>query len=126
MTYSKNRTIAQSTSGATLADILERVLDKGVVIAGDIKVNLCDIELLTIQIRLIICSVDKAQEIGIDWWRTDPYLSRPQQVAALPLNADADGSLLPASDVQELRDRLTRLEASVGVPSMRGEIYESK
>ncbi|WP_028936463.1 gas vesicle protein [Pseudonocardia spinosispora] len=61
-----------------LADILERVLDKGIVIAGDIKVNLLDIELLTIKIRLLIASVDKAREIGIDWWEHDPSLSSGQ------------------------------------------------
>ena len=60
---------------ANLADILERVLDKGIVIAGDIRVNLLDIELLTIKIRLLIVSVDKAKEMGIDWWRNDPMLS---------------------------------------------------
>ena len=60
---------------ANLADILERVLDKGIIIAGDIKVNLLDIELLTIKIRLLIVSVDKAEEMGIDWWRNDPMLS---------------------------------------------------
>lgn len=60
---------------ANLADILERVLDKGIVIAGDIKVNLLDIELLTIKIRLLVASVDKAKEMGIDWWENDPMLS---------------------------------------------------
>lgn len=60
---------------STLADILERVLDKGVVIAGDIKIKLVDIELLTIQIRLLICSVDKAKEMGIDWWMTNADFS---------------------------------------------------
>jgi hypothetical protein len=64
---------------ANLADILERVLDKGIVIAGDIKVNLLDIELLTIKIRLLVVSVDKAQEMGIDWWRNDPMLSTSAQ-----------------------------------------------
>ena len=64
---------------ANLADILERVLDKGIVIAGDIRVNLLDIELLTIKIRLLIVSVDKAQEMGIDWWRNDPMLSTSAQ-----------------------------------------------
>jgi hypothetical protein len=60
----------------SLADVLERVLDKGIVIAGDIQVNLLDIELLTIKLRLVIASVDKAKEIGIDWWERDPALSR--------------------------------------------------
>ena len=64
---------------ANLADILERVLDKGIVIAGDIRVNLLDIELLTIKIRLLVASVDKAQEMGIDWWRNDPMLNSSAQ-----------------------------------------------
>jgi hypothetical protein len=59
---------------ANLADILERVLDKGVVIAGDIKINLLDIELLTIKLRLLVLSVDKARDMGIDWWEHDPSL----------------------------------------------------
>ncbi len=61
-------TITQSTNSATLADVLERILDKGLVIAGDIKIKLVDIELLTIQIRLMIASVEKAKELGMDWW----------------------------------------------------------
>ncbi|MCO8307930.1 hypothetical protein JOF35_003247 [Streptomyces demainii] len=66
---------ARGEGGANLADILERVLDKGVVIAGDIRINLLDIELLTIKLRLIVASVDKAKEMGIDWWEHDPSLS---------------------------------------------------
>lgn len=61
--------------GTNLGDILERVLDRGVVIAGDIRVNLLDIELLTIKLRLLIASVDTARELGIDWWAHDPWLS---------------------------------------------------
>lgn len=67
--------LATRTEPANLADILERVLDKGIVIAGDIRVNLLDIELLTIKLRLIVASVDKAREMGIDWWERDPTLS---------------------------------------------------
>ena len=66
---------AGHTEPANLADILERVLDKGIVIAGDIKINLLDIELLTIKIRLVVASVDRAREMGIDWWEHDPMLS---------------------------------------------------
>jgi hypothetical protein len=66
---------AYGAAPASLADVLERVLDKGIVIAGDIQVNLLDIELLTVKIRLLVVSVDKAAELGIDWWRTDPMLS---------------------------------------------------
>lgn len=74
-----------------LVDILDRVLDKGLVIAGDIKVNLANVELITIQIRLLVCSVDKAEQIGINWWRSDPRLA-PGEVArggALPAEVDA-------------------------------------
>ncbi|MGH3424768.1 MAG: gas vesicle protein [Nocardioidaceae bacterium] len=84
---------------ANLADILERVLDKGVVIAGDIKVNLLDIELLTIKIRLLLVSVDKAREIGIDWWETDPMLSSRAR----------DNEL--EEENRRLRDRVKALES---------------
>ena len=68
--------LVHSTETSNLADILERVLDKGIVIAGDIKVKLVDIELLTIQVRLMIASVDKAKEMGMDWWVNNPAFSR--------------------------------------------------
>ncbi len=58
-----------------LVDVLDRVLDKGLLIAGDIKVSLAEVELLTIRIRLIVCSIDKAQEIGLDWWKYDHHLA---------------------------------------------------
>ena len=61
---------------AQLADVLERVLDKGIVIAGDIQINLLDIELLTVKLRLLVASADKAREMGIDWWEGDAFLSR--------------------------------------------------
>jgi hypothetical protein len=64
-----------SRGNTQLADVLERVLDKGIVIAGDIKVELLDIELLTIKVRLLVASADKAREMGIDWWQGDPFLS---------------------------------------------------
>jgi len=64
-----------SINATGLADILERVLDKGIVIAGDIKIQIADIDLLTIKIRLLLCSVDKAMEMGINWWQEDTYLS---------------------------------------------------
>ena len=105
-------------SSANLADILERVLDKGVVIAGDIQINLLDIELLTIKLRLLVASVDKAKEMGIDWWEHDPSLSSraraPQQVS------DQRGRGLgqrPAGRGERpaaRRDR--RLRAAVGLP----------
>jgi len=68
----QQRGMSHAVESSTLADVLERVLDKGVVIAGDIRVKLVDIELLSIQIRLVICSVDKAKEMGMDWWVNNP------------------------------------------------------
>jgi Tfp pilus assembly protein PilO len=93
--------IAQSTNSSSLADILERVLDKGVVIAGDIKVNLADVELLNIKIRLVVCSVDKAMEMGINWWQSDPLLS-----------TDARNKALEKENT-ELKSRLSELEKQV-------------
>jgi hypothetical protein len=80
----------------SLADVLERVLDKGIVIAGDIQINLLDIELLTIRLRLLVASVDKAQEMGISWWESDPTLS-------------GDARKLDEEN-RRLRERLDRLE----------------
>lgn len=68
-------TITRSTGGDSLATVLALVLDKGVVIAGDIQIKLADVDLLTIKIRLLICGVDKAKEMGIDWWEHDAFLS---------------------------------------------------
>lgn len=90
--------IPTATSSSSIADILERVLDKGVVIAGDIRIKLVDIELLTIQIRLVVCSIDKAKEIGMDWWNT--------KLETKPANVAVD----TASD---LAMRLTALEQRV-------------
>jgi hypothetical protein len=83
---------------AQLADVLERVLDKGIVIAGDIQINLLDIELLTIKVRLLIASADKAREMGIDWWQNDAFLSA----------GNGNG---------KLEDRLRRLEEKAGLPT---------
>ena len=82
---------------AQLADVLERVLDKGIVVAGDIQINLLDIELLTVRIRLLIASADKAREMGIDWWQGDPFLTRSR-------------------DRRGLEGRLRRLEEKAGLP----------
>src|SRR5689334_25398908 len=67
-----------------LVDILDRVLDKGLVVAGDIKINLANVELLTIQVRLLVCSIDKAEQIGLNWWRSDPRLTSNQVAVAPP------------------------------------------
>ena len=72
---SQSDRVTHSVQTSSLADILERVLDKGIVIAGDVKISLADIELLNIKIRLLVASVDKAKEMGIDWWQSDPALS---------------------------------------------------
>ena len=72
-----------------LVDILDRVLDKGLVVVGDIKINLANVELLTIQVRLLICSIDKAEEIGLNWWRHDPRLSTPEPSKAIPQSSRA-------------------------------------
>ncbi|CAG9621015.1 gas vesicle protein [Sutcliffiella rhizosphaerae] len=68
-------TMQTPSNASNLVEVLEKILDKGVVIAGDIKIGLADVELLTIKIRLLVASVDKAKEIGMDWWETDPYFS---------------------------------------------------
>ena len=91
--------IVHATQATNLADILERVLDKGVVIAGDIRIKLLDIELLTLQIRLVIASVDKAKEMGIDWWQLDPFLSS---------RAKENGK---GEEVEALKQRVEQLEA---------------
>lgn len=98
---------ASRPQAANLADILERVLDKGIIIAGDIRVNLLDIELLTIKIRLLIVSVDKAQEMGIDWWRNDPMLTTSEQGLA--------------DENRQLRERVEELEARDGGSSGTGK-----
>ena len=90
---------------ANLADILERVLDKGIVIAGDIQLNLLDIELITLKIRLLIASVDRAREMGINWWESDPSLSRPREEKVhFRAEFESDG------DSTELEARIQRLE----------------
>lgn len=106
---------------ANLADLLERVLDKGIVIAGDLTLSLGTIELLTLKIRLLIASVDKAQEIGIDWWKSDPALSSQARNHQLEervrrLEAALDGNVQNIGieeDGDRLEDRLARLEAAV-------------
>jgi len=95
--------IPHSTGTDSLADVLERVLDRGLVITGDIRIKLADIELLTINIRLLIASVDKAKEIGIDWWETNPFFSSRGGDSAAPD---------PAAEIAELRQRIARLEES--------------
>ena len=95
-TYARADVRPRQPGPANLADILERVLDKGIVIAGDVQINLLDIELLTIKLRLLVASVDRAREMGINWWESDPTLS------VRPLQSDGEQ--------RELRERLERVE----------------
>ncbi|MFB7269720.1 gas vesicle protein GvpJ [Streptomyces sp. NPDC056244] len=92
-------------SSANLADILERVLDKGIVIAGDIQINLLDIELLTIKLRLLVASVDKAKEMGIDWWEHDPSLSSRARVDSGGRPSLAEENRRLRAEVENLRRR---------------------
>ncbi len=92
---------------ANLGDILERVLDKGIVIAGDIRVNLLDIELLTIKLRLVIASLDTANQVGINWWKSDPWLSAD---AASQAGNGSDSHELEEEN-RQLRSRIKALEA---------------
>jgi hypothetical protein len=98
-----SRDLAQTRGGgaAQLSDVLERILDKGIVIAGDIQINLLDIELLTIRLRLLVASADKAREMGIDWWENDPFYSS----RALGGNG--------------VESRLRALEEKAGLPTSR-------
>jgi len=106
MEHSTGVGIAHCTGADSLADVLERVLDKGVVIAGDIRIKLVDVELLTINIRLLVASVERAKELGINWWEGNPFLST--------LAAQREGrGLLEKKDTElrQLRERIEELEA---------------
>jgi hypothetical protein len=101
--------LTHATEATNLADILERVLDKGIVIAGDIKIQIADIDLLTIRIRLLVASVDKAMEMGIDWWQHDSYLSSHAKKADIEAENDQLKKKLERN--QEIKRRLERAEA---------------
>lgn len=94
--------LANPTRTHGLVDILDRVLDKGLVVAGDIKINLANVELLTIQIRLLVCSIDKAEQIGLNWWRNEPRLT------ASPMGS------LPSDTEDRLRNIEAQLQRLVG------------
>lgn len=112
---STQRGVTQSMQSATLADLLERILDKGIVIAGDIRIALVEVELLTIQIRLVICSVDKAKEMGLDWWVNNPVFRagpRPELTGTRrPRELDTPAAA-PHSSVPEAHDVSEGLGAS--------------
>jgi Gas vesicle protein len=96
-----------------LVDVLDRVLDKGLVIAGDIKVSLAEVELLTIRIRLLVCSLDKAQEIGLDWWRYDRDLSAGAARAALGEQEEL------RAEIRQLTERVEALTVAQGAKRPR-------
>jgi hypothetical protein len=101
-----NKKLTHSTNSTTVADLLERLLDKGIVISGDIRIRLVEVELLTLEIRLLICSVDKALEMGLDWWTGNPAFDSKARIA----------SALPTTELEDRLQRLeTRLEAVLPV-----------
>jgi hypothetical protein len=102
----------QPTRSQGLVDVLDRILDKGLVIAGDIRVNLANVELLTIQVRLIICSIDKAEQIGLTWWKTDPSLASNHAAAE---RAEIENREL-RERIRLLEERLERIALSVAPP----------
>ena len=98
--------ITRATHGDSLADILERVLNTGLVIAGDIRIKLCDVELLSIQLRLLICSVEKAKELGISWWwqtSPQPVPVTTEKQPSIPLPKQRPASFAP-KDYQQFRE----------------------
>ena len=111
-TQGSGRLPGHPDTSTSLADILERVLDKGIVIAGDIQINLLDIELLTIKLRLLVASVDRAREMGINWWEGDPSLQRVDDDEKTIEDSDGIKELEREND--ELRERLERLERLIG------------
>jgi hypothetical protein len=108
----QTQTLPSACRSEGLADILERVLDKGVVIAGDIKIKLCDIELLTIQIRLLIASVDKAREMGLTWWWQAPQqqMQPPHYLPEQQTPQPALATQPPPADLEQLRQRVSQME----------------
>jgi hypothetical protein len=99
-----DRRIHEAPSSATLVDLLDRVLDKGLVVAGDVSISLANVELLTIRVRLLVCSIDKAEQIGLNWWRYESRLAR-----------GADG------EVAKLQARVAELEQQLKIAQTRKE-----
>ena len=103
--------------GTNLVDILDRILDKGLVVAGDVRVSLANVELLTIRIRLLVCSIDKAEQIGLNWWRYDRYLVAQEEAE---------------TTIARLEQRIAELErqlatsAPQGRPAPRGTVRQSR
>ena len=101
---SMSRSVAPGPS-TSIIDILDRVLDKGLVVAGDISISLANVELLTIRIRLLVCSIDKAEQIGLNWWRYDRNLVAPATMAS--------GAAPAPSEVERLEQRIADLERTL-------------
>src|SRR4051812_5813583 len=102
-----DRRMHEGTSSATLVDLLDRVLDKGLVVAGDVSISLANVELLTIRVRLLVCSIDKAEQIGLNWWRYESRL------------AHGDGT--SSDEVARLQARVAELEAQLkSISSKKG------
>ncbi len=102
-----HHSLAHAVESTSLADLLERILDKGIVVAGDISIKLVEVELLTIQLRLVVCSVEKARELGLDWWSRDGRITR---------QASAHDAALAA-----MGERLGRIENALGVTAGSGD-----
>ncbi|PPA70836.1 gas vesicle protein [Jeotgalibacillus proteolyticus] len=105
--------VEHNMQSSTIVDVLEKILDKGVVIAGDITVGIADVELLTIKIRLIVASVDKAKEIGMDWWENDPYLSSKAQNNNTKALEEENKQLLERLESLEKKLDSKRLESDI-------------
>jgi hypothetical protein len=112
--------MAGERQSANLADLLERILDKGIVIVGDVRINLLDIELLTIKLRLLVASVDRAKEMGIDWWEHDPSLSSKARRDEADGDRAGDGDRELREENRRLRERLAALEAATGTGTGTG------
>ncbi|ODA39720.1 gas vesicle protein [Desulfosporosinus sp. BG] len=112
--------IQHSNNSSGIGDLLERILDKGIVIAGDIKISLADVELLNIKIRLLVASVDKAKEMGIDWWAHDPYLSSRARVPEQAITGNTEQVI-----TENTEQVITRNEESVPIKSSIEEVAEA-
>jgi len=109
----QQQALAHAVETSTLSDVLERVLDKGVVIAGDIKIKIVDIELLSLQLRLVICSVDKAKEMGMDWWVNNPAFCSRQDREQLQ------------DSLANIEERLARVESTASPDAVRTREFSS-
>jgi hypothetical protein len=113
--------IQHSNNSTGLGDLLERILDKGIVIAGDIKISLADVELINIKIRLLVASVDKAKEMGIDWWAHDPYLSSRARVPEQAITGNTEPVHIQSPDevVEDSSKVIEKIEPIINRPKYR-------